>query len=71
MATRTLFLSCFHSGGSETSHHLALRSRYPSMPRRPRAAATVEVGDDGAGGSGADLEAATGAAVAAAEEEKV
>ncbi|CAM0903429.1 unnamed protein product [Alopecurus aequalis] len=70
VATRTLFLSCFHSGGSETSRHLALRSRYPSMPRRPRAAVAVEVGDDGAGGSGADLEAATGSAVDD-EEEKV
>ncbi|KAM0908460.1 hypothetical protein ACQ4PT_015433 [Festuca glaucescens] len=69
-ATRTLFLSCFHSSGSEVSRHLSLRSRYPSMPRRPRAAVAAEVGDDG--GSGADLEAAAGgSSINVAEEEKV
>jgi Cu+-exporting ATPase len=72
-ATRTLFLSCFHSSGSETSRHLTLRSRYPSMPRRPTAAFAVEVADDGGeGGSGADLEAAAGGSSSnVAEEEKV
>ncbi|KAG2567917.1 hypothetical protein PVAP13_7NG278400 [Panicum virgatum] len=67
-STRALFLSCFHGGGAEVSRHLALRPRYPSMPRRPR---TVAVTGDAseAGGSGGDLEAAKGAAEK--EEEKV
>ncbi|CAL5015515.1 unnamed protein product [Urochloa decumbens] len=70
-STRTLFLSCFHGGGAEVSPHLALRPRYPSMPRRPRPAAVGGDAGEG-GGSGGDLEAAKGAAEkAAAEEEKV
>jgi Cu+-exporting ATPase len=56
---RTLFPLLLPRGGSaEVSRHLALRPRYPSMPRRPRPA--VVAGD--AGGSGGDLEAAKGAA---------
>lgn len=70
-STRTLFLSCFNGGGGgEVSRHLALRPRYPSMPRRPRPA-TVAGDAGGGGGSGGDLEAAKGAAEKAAEEEKV
>ncbi|TKW05895.1 hypothetical protein SEVIR_7G205900v4 [Setaria viridis] len=70
-STRTLFLSCFHGGGGgEVSRHLALRPRYPSMPRRPRPA-TVAGDAGGGGGSGGDLEAAKGAAEKAAAEEKV
>jgi P-type Cu+ transporter len=63
-SSRALFLSCFHGRGSEVSHHLALRPRYPSMPRRPRSPAV-----GGEGGGGDDLEAA--AAAAREEEEKV
>jgi P-type Cu+ transporter len=62
-SSRALFLSCFHGRGSEVSHHLALRPRYPFMPRRPRSPAV-----GGEGGGGDDLEAA---AAAAGEEEKV
>ncbi|GJN26780.1 hypothetical protein PR202_gb14739 [Eleusine coracana subsp. coracana] len=60
--TRALFISCFRGGGgdSEVSRRLALRPRYPSMPRRPKGAAV-------AGGGDGDLEAAA----AAAEEDKV
>ncbi|KAG2573883.1 hypothetical protein PVAP13_7KG284600 [Panicum virgatum] len=65
-SSRALFLSCFHGGGAEVSRHLALRPRYPSMPRRPRTAAVTGDASEG-GGSGGDLEAAKGAA----EEEKV
>lgn len=61
--TRALFLSCFH-GGSDASGHLALRSRYPSMPRRPRSAVVAGEGAGSSGGGG-DLEAAE------EEEEKV
>lgn len=64
--TRAVFLSCFHSGGSEVSRHLVLRPRYPSMPRRPKAGAVS--GEGGSGGGDGDLEAA---AVAAEDEEKV
>ncbi|CAL5026033.1 unnamed protein product [Urochloa decumbens] len=68
-STRTLFLSCFHGGGAEVSPHLALRPRYPSMPRRPRPA--VVGGDAGERrGSGGDLEASKGAAEKAEEEEE-
>ncbi|PUZ48376.1 hypothetical protein GQ55_7G240800 [Panicum hallii var. hallii] len=68
-STRALF-SCFHGGGAEVSRHLALRPRYPSMPRRPRTAA---VADDASGGGGSrgDLEAAKGAAEKEEEEEKL
>lgn len=59
--TRALFLACFRGGrggGAEGSgYRLALRPRYASMPRRPKAAAVA-----------GDLEAAAGAAE---EEEKV
>uniref|UniRef100_A0ACD5UT86 Uncharacterized protein n=1 Tax=Avena sativa TaxID=4498 RepID=A0ACD5UT86_AVESA len=57
---RALFLACIRGGGggpSEASGTLVLRPRYPSMPRRPKAAAVA-----------GDLEAA---AWAAEEEEKV
>ncbi|XP_062186111.1 copper-transporting ATPase HMA5 [Phragmites australis] len=64
-STRALFLSCFHGGGSEVSRHLALRPRYPSIPRRPRSSL---ISGEGEGGSG-DLEAAAGAEKE--EEEKV
>ncbi|KAJ1272212.1 hypothetical protein BS78_06G185500 [Paspalum vaginatum] len=57
-STRTLFLSCFHGGGDEVSRRLALRPRYPSMPRRPRSVAVAGEGGQGGG----DLEAAKGAA---------
>ncbi|XP_044967555.1 copper-transporting ATPase HMA5-like [Hordeum vulgare subsp. vulgare] len=72
-ATRSwsLFLTCFHGSGSDESGRLALRSRYPSMPRGPRAAAAI-AGEGTAGGEGGsavvvDLEAAA----AEEEEEKV
>uniref|UniRef100_A0A8R7PHX8 HMA domain-containing protein n=1 Tax=Triticum urartu TaxID=4572 RepID=A0A8R7PHX8_TRIUA len=65
-ATRSLFLTCFHSSGSDESGHLTLRPRYPSMPRQPRAAAVAGEGGGGKGGSAVvDLEAAE------EEEEKV
>ncbi|KAG2573888.1 hypothetical protein PVAP13_7KG284700 [Panicum virgatum] len=70
--TRALLLSCFHGGGgggSEVSHRLALRPRYPSMPRRPKGAAVAGGGGGGEGGGG-DLEAAGGAG-SEMEEEKV
>ncbi|CAN6249679.1 unnamed protein product [Urochloa humidicola] len=69
--TRALFLSCFHGGGggcSEVTRRLALRPRYPSMPRRPKGAAAA--GGGGGGGIGGDLEAAAGAGNEG-EEEKV
>lgn len=66
-ATRSLFLTCFHSSGSDESGHLTLRPRYPSMPRRPRAAAVAGEGGGGEGGSAVvDLETAE-----EEEEEKV
>ncbi|RLM74949.1 putative copper-transporting ATPase HMA5 [Panicum miliaceum] len=68
-STRALFLSCFHGGGAEVSRHLALRPRYPSMPRRPRTAAVTGDASEG-GGSGGDLEAAKGAAEEEEEEEE-
>jgi P-type Cu+ transporter len=46
------------------SRRLALRPRYPSMPRRPKGAAVA-----GGGGGGGDLEAAAGGE--SEEEEKV
>uniref|UniRef100_R7W3G9 Putative copper-transporting ATPase 3 n=1 Tax=Aegilops tauschii TaxID=37682 RepID=R7W3G9_AEGTA len=58
-ATRSLFLTCFHSSGSDESGHLTPRPRDPSMPRQPRAAAVAGEGGGGEGGSAAvDLEAA-------------
>ncbi|RLM66530.1 putative copper-transporting ATPase HMA5 [Panicum miliaceum] len=68
-STRALF-SCFHGGGAEVSRHLALRPRYPSMPRRPRTAAVTDDASGG-GGSRGDLEAAKGAAEKEEEEEKL
>ncbi|XP_040255528.1 copper-transporting ATPase HMA5 isoform X4 [Aegilops tauschii subsp. strangulata] len=70
-ATRSLFLTCFHSSGSDESGHLTLRPRYPSMPRQPRAAAVAGEGGEGGGAAAVagDLEAAAGAAEE--EEEKV
>ncbi|GJN26781.1 hypothetical protein PR202_gb14740 [Eleusine coracana subsp. coracana] len=65
-SSRALFLSCFHGGGSEVSRRLALRPRYPSMPRRPRSTAVVGEGD-----GGGDLEAPAGSVAAEEEEEKV
>lgn len=49
------------------SRHLALRPRYPSMPRRPRSTA---VAGEGGGAGGGDLEAAAGSATAEKEEEE-
>ncbi|KAL6903833.1 hypothetical protein ACP4OV_004646 [Aristida adscensionis] len=58
-STRALFLSCFHGGGPDVSRRLALRPRYPSVPRRPRSAAVA--GEEAEGGGSGDLEAAAGA----------
>ncbi|CAD6260039.1 unnamed protein product [Miscanthus lutarioriparius] len=63
--TRALLVSCFHGGGgSEMSHRLSLRPRYPSMLRRPKGVAVAGGGGDG------DLEAAVGTGDQE-EEEKV
>ncbi|CAL5030626.1 unnamed protein product [Urochloa decumbens] len=69
-STRAIFLSCFHGGGAEVSRHLALRPRYPSMPRRPRPTAVAGDAGEGGGSSRGDLEAAKGAAEKAEEEEE-
>jgi P-type Cu+ transporter len=64
--TRALFLSCFRGDDSEVSRRLALRPRYPSIPRLPKGVAVA--GGGGGVGSDSDLEAA---AVEKEEEEKV
>ncbi|KAF8702415.1 hypothetical protein HU200_032791 [Digitaria exilis] len=68
-STRALFLSCIHGGGADVSRHLALRPRYPSMPRRPRSAAVAGDAREAGGSSRGDIEAAKGAAPEGEEEE--
>nr|CAB3485373.1 unnamed protein product [Digitaria exilis] len=69
-STRALFLSCIHGGGADVSRHLALRPRYPSMPRRPRSAAVAGDAREVGGSSSGDIEAANKGAAAEGEEEE-